>query len=95
MKKPTAVDFLREKLDKYIMWNEGHHQAEEYTLSNLSDDFEQARQMERQQIIDAVDDPKYMESHKTPSTIPGIDSHSMGWFMNGRQYYEINYGGKQ
>ena len=63
------------------------------SMSEWTTIYEQARQMEKQQIIDAVDDPKYMESHKTPSTIPGIDSHSMGWFMNGRQYYEINYGG--
>lgn len=51
MSKQTAVDFLREKLDKYIMWNEGDHKAEEYTLSNLSDDFEQAKRIEKEQII--------------------------------------------
>ena len=48
---------------------------------------------EKQQIIDAVDDSKYVQSHTTSSTIPGIDSHSMGWFMNGKQYYDHKYGG--
>jgi hypothetical protein len=52
MSKQTAVGFLREKLEKYIMWNEGHHKAEEHTLSNLLNDFEQAEVMEKEQMIE-------------------------------------------
>jgi hypothetical protein len=78
MKKQTAVEWLEMKLGKTIA---------------ASDWFEKAKEMEKQEIIDAVDDPKYIESNITTSTIPGIDSHSMGWFMNGKQYYDHKYGG--
>ena len=83
MSKQTAVEWLVEQFEE----------SHSYINEIFKETIEQAKEMEKQQIIDAVDDPKYVESHKTPSTIPGIDSHSMFWFMNGKQYYDHKYGG--
>jgi len=82
--KQTAVEWLVDELEQ-------HHVKIDIKNTVV---YQQAKEMEKQQIINAVDDPKYVESHKTPSTIPGIDSHSMFWFMNGKQYYDHKYGGK-
>jgi hypothetical protein len=86
MKKQTAVKLI---FEKFNLLSDADFKS---WMLNNQDVLEAT---ERQQIIDAVDDPKYMESHITAHNVPGISSSSMGWFMNGRQYYEITYGGKQ
>jgi hypothetical protein len=86
MSKQTAVQLIFEKFNLLS-------DAEFKSWMLMNSELLEAK--EKQQIIDAVDDPKYMESHITAHNVPGISSSSMGWFMNGRQYYEINYGGNK
>jgi hypothetical protein len=62
-------------------------------MSEWLEIFEQAKSMEKKQIVEAVDDPKYVDKDMGPSSIPGISSHGMGWFINGEQYYKQTYGG--
>ena len=38
---------------KYVDWIEGDNKATEYTLTQLSNDFQQAKQMEKEQMIDS------------------------------------------
>lgn len=56
MKQQTAVEWLEERFDKYIAWRTGDHKATEYTYQDLVNDFEKARQMEKEQIVKAYDD---------------------------------------
>jgi hypothetical protein len=51
--KQTAVNFLEDCIDKYEKWISGHYEAEAYSLTDLYNDIEQAKEMEKQQIIDA------------------------------------------
>jgi hypothetical protein len=55
-KTQTAVDWLEERFEKFIAYYEGHHKAENYSIHQLSNDFDQAKQMEKEQIINAVYD---------------------------------------
>jgi len=48
-KQQTAVEWFEEKFDKYIRWYEGHHAATEYTLTDLYQDLQQAKEMEKEQ----------------------------------------------
>lgn len=47
--KQTAVEWLESKFQKFILYYEGNHKAELYTIQELSNDFEQAKAMEREQ----------------------------------------------
>ena len=51
MAQQTAVDWLENKFQKFLSYYEGNHKAESYTIQELSNDFEQAKQMEREQKI--------------------------------------------
>jgi hypothetical protein len=51
--KQTAVDFLEDCFDKYEKWISGHYKAEAYSFTDLSNDIQKAKEMEKQQIIDA------------------------------------------
>jgi hypothetical protein len=51
--KQTAVNFLEDCIDKYEKWISGHYKAEAYSLADLYNDIEQAKEMEKQQIVDA------------------------------------------
>ena len=53
MEKQTALNWLEERFEKYLAWEEGHHKAEPYTLNQLSKDFEEAKAIEKQQIVEA------------------------------------------
>ena len=55
MKQQTAVEWLEERFDKYMAWRTGDHKATEYTYQDLVNDFDKARQMEKEQIVNAVD----------------------------------------
>lgn len=52
-KKQTAIEFLEDKFDKYVMYQDGHFKAQPYTLTELYADFKKAKEIEREQIIDA------------------------------------------
>ena len=53
MAQQTAVEWLESKFQKFLLYYEGNHKAEPYTIQELSNDFEQAKQMEKEQIINA------------------------------------------
>lgn len=50
----TAVEWLESKFQKFLLYYEGNHKAEPYTIQDLSNDFEQAKAMEKEQIMDAI-----------------------------------------
>jgi len=49
----TAVEWLEERFEKFLAYYEEHHKSEMYSIHQLSNDFEQAKQMEKEQIRDA------------------------------------------
>ena len=49
----TAVEWLESKFQKFLLYYEGNHKAEPYTIQELSNDFEQAKQKFQEQIIEA------------------------------------------
>ena len=53
MAQQTAVEWLESKFQKFLLYYEGNHKAEPYTIQELSNDFEQAKQMEKEQIKEA------------------------------------------
>ena len=66
MAQQTAVEWLENKFQKFLSYYEGNHKAEPYTIQELSNDFEQAKQMEREQIknayiVGSVDELPYDE----------------------------------
>lgn len=74
--KQTAVAWLAERFEKFLAYYEGHHKAEVYSIHQLSNDFEQALQMEKEQIVNAVCyDPMYGALPKS----------------EGEHYYNKNY----
>ena len=52
-RQETAIDWLESKFQKFLLYYEGNHKAEPYTIQELSNDFAQAKQMEREQRINA------------------------------------------
>lgn len=59
--KQTAVEYLEKAIDKYVAYIEGYHNAKIFTSSNLYLVIRQAKQMEKQQIIDAFDEGYFDE----------------------------------
>lgn len=54
--KQTAVDYIDKAIDKYLAYSvEGSHKAEPFTITDLRIAVEQAKEMEKQQILNAVD----------------------------------------
>ena len=51
-KELTAVEYLENAIDKYIAYVEGSHKAEPFTLTQLSEAVQQAKEMELQQLDD-------------------------------------------
>jgi hypothetical protein len=66
-KKQTAVELLEQQL------------KERYSLMNSEPLFEQAKQMEKEQIIDARQD--------------GVDAVFKGYSISNEEYYNETYGG--
>ncbi len=59
-KKQTAVEYLVDEINKYLAWNvEGEPKAEPYTDGDLVRAMEQAKEIEKQQIIEAAADHSY------------------------------------
>lgn len=77
-KKQTAVEWLIERFQKYTDWIEGDPRATEYTLTELFNDFEQAKKMEKEQI---------MESFSI-----GIEEGIGCRTLSPKQYYNETYG---
>jgi Holliday junction resolvasome RuvABC endonuclease subunit len=82
MSKQTAVQYLQQELDKYILYLEGNHKAEKYEIQELISAFEKAKKLEKQQIADA-------HGIKTIRTIKqGMDCFKQ---TTGEQYYNETY----
>ena len=75
MAQQTSVEWLESKFQKFLLYYEGNHKAEPYTIQELSNDFEEAKHMERQQIEDAYE--------------KGQDDKSNVYF--GNEYYNEKY----
>jgi hypothetical protein len=82
MAQQTAVDWLLEHLMKLDKELDGRRKNEDATVLKLNPTkiYERAKQMEKQQIINAVDDQNNYDSW--PSSIPTL----------GAQYYNETYG---
>ena len=52
----TAVDWLEERFEQCIAWYEGQPKAKEYTFTQLSSDFQKAKEMERKQTFEFADE---------------------------------------
>ena len=93
MAQQTAVDWLVNKFQKFLSYYEGNHKAEPYTIQELSNDFEQAKQMEKEQRIAAQMDM----FHHMDNSDYGLD------YLQKRdeaekyaeQYYNETYGNNQ
>jgi hypothetical protein len=48
-----SIEWLEERFQMYLSWYEGHHSAKEYRLEDFAKDFQQAKEMHKQEIIDA------------------------------------------
>lgn len=81
-KVQTAVEWLENKFQKFLLYYEGNHKAEPYTILELSNDFEQAKQIEREQIEQAYNDA--IEAEKKADYFTIIPS--------AEQYYNETYG---
>ena len=46
----TSVEFLEERFQMYLSWYEGHHSAKEYKLEDFAKDFQQAKEMHKQEM---------------------------------------------
>jgi hypothetical protein len=55
----TSVEWLEERFQMYLSWYEGHHSAKEYKLEDFAKDFQQAKEMHKQEIIDAFFEGAY------------------------------------
>jgi hypothetical protein len=53
MNKQTAVEYLHQKFAMYLSFHEGDHGAKEYTIQDFVKDFQEAKQMHKQEIINA------------------------------------------
>lgn len=91
MKQQTAVEWIEELFDKYMAWRTGDHKATEYTYQDLVNDFDKARQMEKEQIVKAREDGisdgyrDYIDvQHGTESTL-----------KSGEQYFSETYNTEQ
>ena len=49
----TAVEWLEERFERHLDWEEGKRGAKLYTLEDFAKDFEKAKEMHKQEIIDA------------------------------------------
>ena len=72
-KKQTAVAYLQNCIDKYLAYSvEGSHKAEQFTITDLLKAFEQAKAMQKEQIMfdysmgakDAIFDYNKIDCHK-------------------------------
>jgi hypothetical protein len=79
--KQTAVEWFQEKFDKYVRWCEGHHAASEYTLTDLYQDLQQAKEMEKERI----------ETAYNKGTVHGIDYPESTLPLTGKQYFTETY----
>ena len=50
----TAVEYIERAIDKYMAYHEGNHKAELFTISDLREADDKAKQMEKQQIVEAA-----------------------------------------
>ena len=79
----TAVGFLENAIDKYIDYVEGSHKAEPFTITQLSEAVQQAKEIEKQQIING--------RITAPITTGDIELDR----QEAEQYYKEEYGGEQ
>jgi hypothetical protein len=77
-KTMTSIEWLEERFQMYLSWYEGHHSAKEHKLEDFAKDFQQAKEMHKQEIIDA-----YIIAD-SESTIEDSEH-------NAEQYYQETY----
>lgn len=83
-KQQTSVEWLEERFEKFLSYYEGHHKAEPYSIHQLSNDFEQAKQMERERIEKAYNIGEDSGCSSTQGTGQ--------LFIDGKDYYTQTYG---
>jgi len=66
----TSIEWLEERFQMYLSWYEGHHNAKKYTIEDFAKDFEQAKEMHKQEIIDAYEEGKEYQYTYTILTTP-------------------------
>ena len=52
----TSIEWLEERFQMYLSWYEGHHSAKEYKLEDFAKDFQQAKEMHKQEIMDVFEE---------------------------------------
>ena len=62
MNKQTAVEYLHQKFAMYLSFHEGDHRAKEYTIQDFVKDFQEAKQMEKQEQ-DFISAQRYMDGY--------------------------------
>ena len=53
--KQTSVEHIENAIQKYMAYYEGHYKAELFTIIELNEAVKEAKEMHKQEIIDAVD----------------------------------------
>ena len=53
MNNMTAVEYIESCIDKYMAYHEGDHKAELFTIIDLREAVKEAKEMEKQQIIES------------------------------------------
>jgi hypothetical protein len=76
----TSVEFLEERFQMYLSWYEGHHSAKEYKLEDFAKDFQEAKEMHKQEIINTWYNGYINQS-------PMIDEENCG-----EQFYNETFG---
>ena len=84
MAQQTAVEWLESKFQKFLLYYEGNHKAEPYTIQELSNDFEQAKQMEKEQIMKTARQCHFEGVRQSAKT-------SEEYIIYGEEYYNQIY----
>lgn len=87
--KQTAVGFLENAIYKYIDYVEGSHKAEPFTITQLSEAVEQAKEMEKNQLKDAYQHGRDDENCALSDGMMAPD------YDNADEWYKGEYGGEQ
>ena len=85
MKQQTAVDFLEDCFDKYEKWISGHYKAEAYSFTDLSNDIQKAKELEKEHI------EKSFNEGWLQCNIDGLHEKSRKHFKTADEYFDFTY----
>ena len=86
--KQTAVEHIENAIQKYMAYYEGHYKAELFTIIELNEAVKEAKEMEKQQIMDAIIDSE--KEH----IIQAVECYPTGFVIKkAEQYYNKEYRG--